>query len=44
MRVRRTELLADPGYVEKVLTAGEEKANALANSVLSRVRSAVGLR
>ncbi len=44
MRARRTELLADPGYVDKVLAAGEEKANAIADSVLSRVRSAVGLR
>lgn len=44
MRARRTELLADPGYVDKVLAEGAEKANAIADSVLSRVRSAVGLR
>ncbi len=43
-RQRRAELVADPGYVDSVLTAGAEKANAIADQVLDRVRSAVGLR
>jgi len=43
MRARRQEILADPGYVDQVLKDGSEKANALAATVLKRVRSAVGL-
>jgi tryptophanyl-tRNA synthetase len=43
MRERREQILADPGYVDQVLTDGAERANALAGSVLKRVRAAVGL-
>ncbi len=44
MRVRRAELEADPAFVDGVLQQGAEKANGIAESVLDRVRSAVGLR
>ena len=44
MRVRREELLRDPGYVDAVLKEGAEKANIIADQVLERVRKAVGLR
>ncbi len=43
MRERRKEILADPGYVEMVLREGREKANHVANGVMTRVRAAVGL-
>lgn len=43
MRARREEILADPGYVDAVLTAGAERAREEAAKVLSRVRKAVGL-
>ncbi|BCX50154.1 tryptophanyl-tRNA synthetase [Haloferula helveola] len=43
MRRRRTELLADPGYVDSVLAAGAEKARNAASLVMDRVRKAVGL-
>lgn len=43
MRERRAEILADPGYVEMVLRDGREKANAVAEKVMLRVRDAVGL-
>ncbi|WP_367873347.1 tryptophan--tRNA ligase [Luteolibacter sp. Populi] len=43
LRVRRAELLADPGYVDSVLAKGAEKARAAAAPVLDRVRKAVGL-
>jgi tryptophanyl-tRNA synthetase len=43
-RRRRADLLADPAYVEAVLTTGAEKAAAAADIVLSRVKSAVGLK
>jgi len=43
MRQRRNEILADPGYVEMVLRDGREKANEIAEEVMSRVRSATGL-
>lgn len=43
MRKRRTEILADPGYVDDVLSHGALRANELANQVMSRVRKAVGL-
>ncbi|TAE77811.1 MAG: tryptophan--tRNA ligase [Verrucomicrobia bacterium] len=43
MRLRRDELLADPGYVDAVLARGAEKARAAAAPVLDRVRRAVGL-
>jgi tryptophanyl-tRNA synthetase len=44
MRARRDEILADPGYVDRVLAAGAERARAEAARVLDRVRRAVGLR
>jgi len=43
MRERRKEILADSGYVDLVLRDGREKANAIAHTVMSRVRDAVGL-
>ncbi|MDH4444277.1 MAG: tryptophan--tRNA ligase [Akkermansiaceae bacterium] len=43
MRERRSEILADPGYVDQVLAAGALRAREEANKVLQRVRQAVGL-
>jgi tryptophanyl-tRNA synthetase len=43
MRERRKAILADPGYVEMVLREGRERANQIAEEVMSRVRSATGL-
>ena len=43
MRERRAAIVADPGYVEHVLREGREKANGIANHVMTRVRGAVGL-
>ncbi len=43
MRARRTEILAQPGYVDEVLGRGAERANAVADRVMKRVREAVGL-
>ena len=43
MRARREEILTVPGYVEMVLRDGREKANRVAEEVMSRVRSATGL-
>jgi len=43
MREKRKEILADPGYVEMVLSEGREKAGGVAGKVMARVRSAVGL-
>jgi len=40
---RRDEIVADKGYVDKVLAEGAEKARAVARKTLSRVRDAVGL-
>ena len=42
-RARRAEIVADPGYVDRVLAEGAEKARAVARPVLARVRKAVGL-
>jgi len=42
-RARRTELEADPGHVEKILADGAEKAAAVADGVMRRVRGAVGI-
>ncbi len=42
-RARRAEFEADPGHVEKILSAGAEKATAVADSVMHRVRQAVGI-
>jgi len=43
-RARREEILADPGLVEAVLAEGALKARAISDSVMARVRRAVGLR
>jgi tryptophanyl-tRNA synthetase len=43
MRKRRTEILADPRYVEGALERGAERANKVADTVMARVREAVGL-
>lgn len=43
MRKRRAEILADPKYVDDVLERGAKKANEVADKVMDRVRSAVGL-
>ena len=43
MRARRTEILADPGWVDEVLAAGALRARKEAAKVLERVRQAVGL-
>ena len=42
-RAKRAELEADPGHVEKILAEGAEKADAVADVVMRRVRSAVGI-
>jgi tryptophanyl-tRNA synthetase len=42
-RARRDEIIADTGYVDKVLVEGAEKARMVARKTLSRVRDAVGL-
>ncbi len=42
-RARRDEIVADKGYVEKVLAEGAEKARTVARRTLARVRDAVGL-
>jgi tryptophanyl-tRNA synthetase len=44
MRQRRNEILGQPDYIDEVLAKGAERANAIANDVMARVRSAVGLR
>ncbi|HEX8372812.1 MAG TPA: tryptophan--tRNA ligase [Chthoniobacterales bacterium] len=44
MRQRRTEMLADAGFVERVLAEGREKAEAVASKTLQKIRSAVGLQ
>jgi len=44
MRERREAILAEPGYVDEVLTKGAERAREEAAKVLDRVRKAVGLR
>lgn len=44
MRARRKELICNPDYIDAVLKEGAEKANAIADQVLERVREAVGLR
>ncbi|MBA3651489.1 MAG: tryptophan--tRNA ligase [Chthoniobacterales bacterium] len=44
MRQRRAEILAQPDYIDEVLAKGAERANAIADGVMARVRSAVGIR
>jgi tryptophanyl-tRNA synthetase len=43
MRNRRAEIEKDPGYIDRVLARGAERANDLANATLARARKAVGL-
>jgi tryptophanyl-tRNA synthetase len=43
MRARRAEVLADPGYVDRVLADGAARAREKAFKVMDRVRRAVGL-
>jgi tryptophanyl-tRNA synthetase len=43
MRKRREEILADPGYIDKILAKGADRANEEAGKVMKRVRDAVGL-
>lgn len=43
MRKRRDEILADKGYVDDVLARGADRANEVANTVMARIRGAVGL-
>jgi len=42
-RAKRVELETDPGHVEKILAAGAEKAAAVVDGVMRRVRNAVGI-
>jgi tryptophanyl-tRNA synthetase len=44
MRKRREELGADKAYIDNILARGAERANEVADAVMQRVRSAVGLR
>jgi len=43
MRKRRTEILAEPGYIDAVLKRGAQRANEEADKVMARVRGAIGL-
>jgi tryptophanyl-tRNA synthetase len=43
MRVRREELLQDPGRVDRVLEEGAERARAVAGETYGRVKRAIGL-
>ena len=42
-RARRADLLADKGFVEKVLREGAERARAVASVVIKRARKAAGI-
>ncbi len=44
MRRRREEIVADKSYIDNVLSRGAERANEVADKVMTRVRNAVGLR
>jgi tryptophanyl-tRNA synthetase len=44
MRKRREEILKDKSYIDNVLSRGAIRANEIANQVMDRVRTAVGLR
>jgi tryptophanyl-tRNA synthetase len=44
MRKRREEILAEISYIDNVLARGAKRANEVADEVMKRVRSAVGLR
>ena len=41
IRARRAELVADHGYLEKILADGNEVANEVGNKTLNEVRSAM---
>ena len=41
IRERRAELVADPGYLRRVLAEGNERANAVAEATLAEVRTAM---
>lgn len=43
IRARRAELVADPGYLRRVLDEGNERANAVAEATLAEVRQAMGM-
>ncbi|PYK44550.1 MAG: tryptophan--tRNA ligase, partial [Verrucomicrobia bacterium] len=43
MRKRRDEILRDKNYINNALQRGAERANAIADKVMERVRDAVGL-
>ena len=44
LRARYIELIADKAELDRVLSAGEERARAIAQRTMSRVRRAVGVR
>jgi tryptophanyl-tRNA synthetase len=44
MRKRREEIQRDKSYIDNVLARGAERANEIADQVMTRVRKAVGLR
>src|SRR5712664_3005256 len=44
MRKRREEILRDKTYIDDVLARGAKRANEIADQVMERVRSSVGLR
>ena len=43
-RVKRAELEKNRDYVEQVLRAGADRANAVADATMKKVREAVGLK
>ena len=43
MRIRREEILKDPGYIDQVLSNGANRAREEASKVLGRIKKAVGL-
>ena len=43
MRKRRKEILADKSYIDDVLARGAKRANEIADQVMQRVRTAIGL-
>jgi tryptophanyl-tRNA synthetase len=44
MRKHRAEIVADKSYIDNVLARGAERANKIADQVMTRVRKAVGLK
>jgi tryptophanyl-tRNA synthetase len=43
-RKKREELVKNPDYVHEILRKGAERANAVADETMTKVRKAVGLR